>query len=446
MLLNSQKTLRNVDTESGMLPILNSTRLDSDLNLYKPQPFDISSYLKAKKNLHIKDFIQYTDKSLIRSDLLDACAGLAEDSEDRCISQASLRQLYQAGSFSKMRTENQVQMLIESYQASRQKRHENYKHHQDGIKRRLNLSTIEEYKTVIKRYKEKELSWDQIIQLFENPGKAISINTWRKDRAALIWYLNNYLMVVMASISHLDQEDRIKVNIHCECMEKLLALDPPALSDRKKKNSKRKILKPLRKIDKQWRHTLISIMPNRQLPLLVLALSGCRPAELVNGVNVELINGKIRFEIFGVKLTHYSGQEVRRFDISVDGTLAEALAALLCTNDNKLKVKIESAKQLTAEIASAGRRAFPTLKGNVSAYCFRHQFAADLKRLATGNEDAQIEISMILGHQSNQTKQYYGYCQQGSGEFKFPENVHATTEVRIKKPSPFLSNKHSFHP
>lgn len=312
----------------------------------------------------------------------------------------------------------------------------------NGKPKSLKQSTIDEYAAINIRLSKfcGTADWyDNLVEYFD-PAKIngrVSVSTWRKERAATMHSLAD----AISELLDREKDDTPTALIaHTNCLSRLMNLDPPSGSKRKPKSSKRKILSQLDKIDPIWRQTIISRMPKYRIPLLVLALSGCRPAELQSGVVVELGNGVIRFRISGVKVTDYSGQSKRNLEVPISGELAELLARELESGNVTNPVKVESSLNLTTAIRSAAKRAYPKLKGTITAYCFRHQCASDWKSQSDGSEDSKLTISMALGHQADHTKQHYGYQQQGGSCVEFPQNVVATTPVRSKnKLEPLLS-------
>lgn len=321
----------------------------------------------------------------------------------------------------------------------------------NGIPNMLNQSTLNEYEAIIRRlsvrygYKDWYENWVKYFDTSKS-DKKVSVSTWRKERAAAMHFLATEINEIL---DHEIGEESVALIAHTSCLRRLMNLTPPLNSKRKAKSSKRKILSQLDELDPIWRETIISRMPNYRIPLLVLALSGCRPAELQSGVAVELGSGVIRFRIYGAKVTDHSGQSERNLEVPISGTLAEMLARELESGNVANPVKVESALNLTTAIRSAAKRAYPELNGTVTSYCFRHQCAADWKSQSDGSEDNNLKISMALGHQADHTKQHYGYQQQGGSGVVFPQNVAATTPVRSKNKLQSLlgkrSKNHSFN-
>lgn len=304
----------------------------------------------------------------------------------------------------------------------------------NGNPKILKQSTIDEYTAINTRLFKfcGTADWHNRLVEYFDPAKIngrVSVSNWRKERAAAMHSLAD---AITELLDREEDEAAVPLIAHTDSLSRLMQLETPEKSIRKPKHSKRIDAGRLHKIDPQWRMKIISRMPNYRIPLLVMALSGCRPAELLSGVITELGDGVIRFKIIGAKVTDYSGQFERTLEVPIRGELAEMLAKELALNSEINPVTIKSKVNLTTAIRSAAKRAYPELKGTITAYCFRHQVAADWKSQSDGSMESNIKISKALGHQADHTKQYYGYYQQGSGDDQCLKKVEATSDVRVK--------------
>lgn len=170
-------------------------------------------------------------------------------------------------------------------------------------------------------------------------------------------------------------------------------------------------------------------------PLMVLAMTGCRPSELVAGIQIwraqDIATGKdlIHFRIRGAKVKASQGQPYRT--ISYEARDSHPLIVvlnelLLAQEDSQVFAQIGSAINLTIEIRRLAHCLWPKHKHTVTAYCFRHQFAADLK--ASDDEEA---TSRGLGHLSARTRRLYGTAAQASkGHRNRPLRVEAERPVK----------------
>jgi integrase len=168
--------------------------------------------------------------------------------------------------------------------------------------------------------------------------------------------------------------------------------------------------------------------------LLVLSAAGVRPQELANGVKVTPHKSGVIFEVLGAKTGKGYGQPVRQF--YVVSKFATELAA-----SGPQTITAISANAVSAFVSKLGRKIFKPHEAieSVSAYTFRHQFSADLKATNLLGD----EISAILGHSVNDTKNHYGVRVQSRGSIKV-KLLFATRPVKhvaktpLHKASPTL--------
>lgn len=202
---------------------------------------------------------------------------------------------------------------------------------------------------------------------------------------------------------------------------------------RSKRSSKRQALRGLPHV---WREEVCTAAARGKYAdaMLVAALTGARPSELVRGVQVELERDQqgaelMAFQITGSKVKGQHGQPSRRI-IFAAGDPHPLVVAMRRALQNKgalgLLVKIDSAVNLTVEVRRLATRLWPGHRQAVTAYCFRHQWAADAKR--RGDADA---VSRGLGHASAKTRRQYGMANQAAGPNCLqPLAVDADREVR----------------
>lgn len=147
---------------------------------------------------------------------------------------------------------------------------------------------------------------------------------------------------------------------------------------------------------------------------LVASITGCRPAELCNGVLVSHKSNGFEnfliFKIWGAKVTDVSGYAWREitYKVSNPGGIYADLIGLVRSGSRT--VSIESAVNFTVEIRRIAGELWSSHKHSITAYCFKHQFAANLKAL--GYDEL---ISRALGHKSLKTKKVYGHRSQSRG-------------------------------
>jgi integrase len=299
----------------------------------------------------------------------------------------------------------------------------------------LSKETIEGYRTEVKRLTKHTVD---VASIIIKAKSTCSLRTWYRRKAALIWCsmaeLSRLAIDKNGELQKVSVEDLSKLVRHTNLLDAIDRELPPAKESRKPAHGKRK---DLRGLPDDWRQQILDLMPNYRLPILTLAITGCRPAELVKGVEWTLVNDKLHAVIHGAKVTKYAGQTIRELIYPVEPGMSMALADILRENNGSLRVTVKSAGSITWAIRSVGKRAFPKFKKAITAYCFRHQVAADEKANSQGSEDpkaAMLTLSALLGHAVDRTRGYYGHQKQARSGGVSPEKVVASKEVKQKNP------------
>lgn len=220
---------------------------------------------------------------------------------------------------------------------------------------------------------------------------------------------------------------------------------------RAKRRSKRRALAGL---PDNWRIALCKRAASGQylFPLIVLALTGCLPAELVSGVHLWRSKNEatgrwlIHFSIAGAKVKAEQGQPVRTitYDAKDPHPFVIIVNELLDAQpEPQVFAQISSAINLTVEIRRLARSLWPKHKQPITAYCFRHQFAADMK--ANGDDEA---TSRGLGHISAETRSVYGTAGQASkGRHRVrPLQVEAQRPVKPRRRGPCTKRRGDLTP
>ncbi|UUA73416.1 site-specific integrase [Cellvibrio sp. QJXJ] len=179
-----------------------------------------------------------------------------------------------------------------------------------------------------------------------------------------------------------------------------------------KKKSKKTAL---HKLPKNWRELLISYNQSSmyRIPLLTAALTGCRPCELVKGIRVYMSDNHVNFQIEGGKVDENKGQPFRTisYPVTSSNELLHELIKEIPNPRQAITVSINKAVNFTVEIRRIGKEVWPAHPESITAYCFRHQFASDLKRTHSGED-----VSRALGHSTNKTRKRYGHHAQQRGD------------------------------
>lgn len=284
-------------------------------------------------------------------------------------------------------------------------------------------------------------------------------NTWFKRRAALKYVahqtlINNLkeyqaldLSIKMSADQKVSQEKIDELNklyhsiaFHFYLLKKLPQECP--LTVTVKRISKRQTIAQLKH---NWREMIVEEVSTKyQLPTLVSALTGCRPKELRTGIKVIKNNGmlimtiqsakvkrdgvitrkikkesedkqKITFEYEYVKFEAGQDYRVLQYNLSHGGFI-EKLGQYFEENTEKI-ISIASEDNFYNALRIAGKKIGKSLwkrkpkypNTNISAYCFRHQLAADMKKAGMSKDD----ISIALGQVSAATQSHYAHPSLG---------------------------------
>jgi integrase len=171
--------------------------------------------------------------------------------------------------------------------------------------------------------------------------------------------------------------------------------------------------------------------------LAVLWATAARPEEIHRAITLHPGSGEIGIRIAGIK-THGGqyGQPWREIWIAADDhPAARHLSELLTRGVDT--VQVACPKSFSSGLGAIWDRIRGRRRVRVSAYSWRHQFAADCK--ANGRTTA--EIAMALGHASDATQRHYGAALQshGTGGIRITRilaarDIAATTPIRMTQP------------
>lgn len=215
--------------------------------------------------------------------------------------------------------------------------------------------------------------------------------------------------------------------------------DEPKFSP--KKTSKRQSLSGL---PDDWRSQLIRAMSRAQdrLALMVIAMTGARPEELRMGVDISVDAGGrcLTFRIQGAKVSEITGGGQLWRELTVDPrfVLEPDLVVWLWAYLQEHQITTIQIDQKNAfqKRLQRVRAAMAMGSGNeawkkISAYSFRHQFAADLKADSSIHFD---DISAAMGHVSDRTKQHYGHAKQKRGKGGVSQ-ISAASPIKVHRKS-----------
>ncbi|WP_321891472.1 site-specific integrase [Burkholderia cenocepacia] len=166
----------------------------------------------------------------------------------------------------------------------------------------------------------------------------------------------------------------------------------------------------------EWRQSRPQLLP----ALAVLWLTGCRPAELEQGIELVARGNELVIQIIGAKCVDAGGRErgqpTRYIGFRIDADSNPALRFLYAfvakdAADGVRKRKIMHSKDyLYNSIVDLAKNTFPRLRTRISPYCFRHQTASDLK----ADPDVPLEhAAKLMGHLSDYSIGRYGHAVHG---------------------------------
>lgn len=199
---------------------------------------------------------------------------------------------------------------------------------------------------------------------------------------------------------------------------------------REKRRSKRSSLSGL---PTDWREQLYlkSASSKYEYATLATILSGCRPAELVNGIDIVLKTDPrpiITIQIRGAKIGVTQGQETRQleYDLSQTSFLLQVLEKALKEHDNHIFAQIKNTKAFSLAITRMSKHLWPRHRHDITPYSLRHAFASDLK-----SKFSEVDIAKALGHASTRTQKTYGQRQLSNKRLSItPSRIWASSAVR----------------
>jgi len=221
-----------------------------------------------------------------------------------------------------------------------------------------------------------------------------------------------------------DISELLELSSHIEDASGTCPLTAP-----KRRRSKRA---DLPKLPQGWREELSRQFAGSsyESAYLVMALTGCRPAELESGVVVCWDGSEVTFTIRGAKVKEQQGQPLR----TVSYQLLEPSHPLLARMFELLQPRanvhftINAGKvAFTSAMRRSGKRAWPNLRVETTPYLLRHALASDWKNLRRWDDD---QISSMLGHCVSKTSSTYGLPQLGSQDGLCPSTIWAARPVR----------------
>lgn len=252
------------------------------------------------------------------------------------------------------------------------------------------------------------------------------INAWHLEIGRLKKYID-FLAVVGVDQKKEKLNEALSGNYQSKWLEK------SKTTPKKPKQSKSRRLNSL---PKDWNTKIFEAALKSKstyvLPLAVLAITGCRSAELSgNGVQLAVNDdGKIQVTIHGAKCREGQGQTWRSFTIYEESIEFAYLLDELKKNNGRLTVRAKPGA-LCDKVAYLSRRAMPQLKEQATSYCYRHRFSGALHHAGLDAES----IGKSLGHIVDQSSQHYGKGYRSAAKGFLITDIQAAKPVRLKNRS-----------
>ena len=316
-------------------------------------------------------------------------------------------------------------------------------------------STADDYRAKVKRLATKTKNAGTFVAMISEALKTTKKTSWQASRAALIFTARNGLEKYLSEQDVIQRGLKVKetlgksgdwsswatlvdrVEYSRQALQAVLNAKLP-LEGRIDRHTKRQ---DMRGLPDDWRERIIARMPTYALATLVAAVTGCRPAELVGGVQLSIEDGMLVAHIKGAKVdvAKGKGQEWRRLFWPLDhqSGMVRDLAGKVAEAGDVLLVTIGSASNFSKSMSNAAAREWPKRKTSITPYCMRHQMSADLK----ASTMSSCDISAALGHLSEETKSTYGHARMSKGRGVAPSKVNAALEVRAREPSEKMKKK-----
>ena len=308
---------------------------------------------------------------------------------------------------------------------------------------RKSKKTDEEYiklaETIIRKSEFKNISIEEALK------DTSSVRTFYKRISALSWFI---IRKTSEFATGVNEQNRVAIPLLVKCLEALKSCREIGLTgSRDKRKSKRE---SIAKLPQDWRERLCSRASHSPYfkSLLIASISGCRPSEIVNGVNLwisfnsEMNENCLHIQIKGTKVKLNQGQESRTliFKTSHKNSILQNLVEIVSKTENNFElVRIGSANNFTQEIRRRSKILWPKHKHSITTYSMRHQVASDFKKYLSSDD-----VSRALGHASSKTKKTYGSVSQSKAGLA-PDLVLSTKNVKltaVKK----IGNTDSFEP
>ena len=195
-------------------------------------------------------------------------------------------------------------------------------------------STVDDYRGKVKRLADRLEDASSFEAVVNQALKTHKKSSWQAYRAALLFTVRNGLEVYLSEQDKLQRGMKAaeslgqptdwtewlalvtKVEDSRRALQAVLDAALP-IEGRVDRHTKRQDMKGL---PADWREQIISRMPTYSMAALTAAVTGCRPAELVHGVKLSIVDGMLFAYIKGAKVDveNGKGQEWRQLTWAAD--------------------------------------------------------------------------------------------------------------------------------
>lgn len=161
--------------------------------------------------------------------------------------------------------------------------------------------------------------------------------------------------------------------------------------------------------------------------LSICSVTGCRPAEVLKGIEIKASSDEIAFKIYGAKVGENRGQSERtiHLDLTKYNDNEQMNYILSQLKNNELVYKADQT------LYNSLRQYLYTQHRGFSLYTLRHRVASDLKGLGVD----EFTIAAFLGHRVTESQEFYGYARSGNG---------GIAVNGVKCSDPIIANKSQF--
>lgn len=191
------------------------------------------------------------------------------------------------------------------------------------------------------------------------------------------------------------------------------------------------------KLPCDWREQIAAQSKGQyHVATLVNLVTGCRPAELEKGVQLERKIDGIYVTIKGAKVKENAGQKERCFRLA-DHPITEMISKIMNEDKDQPDVLLvivgaKKGNSVSTHIRSIAKKLWPLHKKSITCYTARHAMAADCKKATSEGADPDL-ISLVLGHIVDKTGSNYGSNNiRKGGRSMAPTNVTATKPIKHK--------------